>query len=914
MSMAEVAQATVTIIPNMKGSQEKIAKELSGVDGKAAGTKISASLGTSLLSGVRKHAKAIGGILAGVGVAKFASSCVDSFTSLASSTKGLQRVIGGTAEQVSGLMGAMKLSGMDVDKANTSLTIFSKKLEAVQGDAGKTAEMSKTLGTSIFDATGHIRPMSELLPEVADKFAGMQDGAEKTALACQLFGKSGTAMLPFLNKGSAGVAELTAKAKELGIVIDDAAMSKFSAYRSAIREWDTALQGAKVTLGQSFTPFIVMATKALSDTFVPVIQFASGAVSSFLNGMVDTVSAGNIAPAIEGWASAFASAFTTENADAARGFGEAIGHAVNGAAPIIEAATPLFGAFGSAVKFVSDNATWAVPAIVTVAGAFVALKAAGGIAGSVTAIGSAVGRIAAKAAPAAAGTTALAVAERAQGAAAAGSVGQTLAMGAAILMIGGGVALAGAGLMLMASGAVSLASAGAGAVIVMVGMAGALVGLAAGLVVAGPALIAAAPGAIAFGAAVLMIGAGIGVASAGMALLSSQLPVMATYGIAAGSAATMLGAGLLVMGTGALVAGAGMMVLGAGLLVAAPGLLLASASAMILGAGMLLVGAGATMAAPAMLVMATALPTISASAAPAAAGLGMLAGAALAAVPGLAAGAGPAAALSAAIVPMGSAAILAAAGLSMVCATLPTIASDGPLAGDGMRRLSQAMADATPALSDAAPIMAMAAASVTTMATGTMLGAASMMSLASGAQNAASSMVLLDASMLSVSATATRAFATVTSVVTESFAKAVSTASSACASINRSISSLKGKTIRVNVDRGDVKLPHFSMSGAFNAQTGQVPRVDVSWYARGTIFKRPTIFGGIGEDVTEAAMPLEGRHMRPFAHAVAMEMPQGRDQVVYNVTINARDGADGYKIARDFERGLKMQQNMGGQP
>lgn len=46
---------------------------------------------------------------------------------------------------------------------------------------------------------------------------------------------------------------------------------------------------------------------------------------------------------------------------------------------------------------------------------------------------------------------------------------------------------------------------------------------------------------------------------------------------------------------------------------------------------------------------------------------------------------------------------------------------------------------------------------------------------------------------------------------------------------------------------GDIKLPHFKMSGSFNAQTGSVPSVDVSWYrkamASGMILNGATIFG-----------------------------------------------------------------------
>ncbi|MBQ9211253.1 MAG: hypothetical protein IJ153_06070, partial [Clostridia bacterium] len=43
-----------------------------------------------------------------------------------------------------------------------------------------------------------------------------------------------------------------------------------------------------------------------------------------------------------------------------------------------------------------------------------------------------------------------------------------------------------------------------------------------------------------------------------------------------------------------------------------------------------------------------------------------------------------------------------------------------------------------------------------------------------------------------------------------------------------------------------VILPHFYMSGEFNAKTGAVPNVGVKWYDKGGVFDRPTIIG-VGE-------------------------------------------------------------------
>ncbi|MFJ4230115.1 hypothetical protein ACIPYV_21325, partial [Paenarthrobacter nicotinovorans] len=86
-----------------------------------------------------------------------------------------------------------------------------------------------------------VKPMAEILPGLADKFKSMPDGAEKTALATQLFGRSGAQMLPFLNKGSEGIGQLTDKAKQMGLVIDDVSAKSFGAAKVSAREYSMSL-------------------------------------------------------------------------------------------------------------------------------------------------------------------------------------------------------------------------------------------------------------------------------------------------------------------------------------------------------------------------------------------------------------------------------------------------------------------------------------------------------------------------------------------------------------------------------------------------------------------------------------------------------------------------------------------------
>lgn len=72
------------------------------------------------------------------------------------------------------------------------------------------------------------------------------------------------------------------------------------------------------------------------------------------------------------------------------------------------------------------------------------------------------------------------------------------------------------------------------------------------------------------------------------------------------------------------------------------------------------------------------------------------------------------------------------------------------------------------------------------------------------------------------------------------------------------------------------KIPSFSLKGKFSLKPPSVPKIGINWNAKGGIFNRATLLGGgqgVGEAGLEAALPLQGRYMRPFAHAVASQMP-----------------------------------------
>lgn len=298
---ARLATGWLELTVSTKGAQKSIVDQV--VPGaSAAGDQAGTSLGEQLLGGLKKAAGPIAAIVAGISVGKLVKDSSAAFMDLVGSVNALQRIAGGSKEEVSGLRASLALSGVDADKATTALTIFSKNLGNAAADGASASAMAQKLGVDFLDAAGQVKPMSEILPGLADQFKAMPDGAEKTALAAQLFGRSGAQMIPFLNKGSAGIADLTAKAKDMGLIIDDVSAKSFSAAKVSAREYSMSVQGLMVTLGGGLTPILTAVSNVYRSVMIPVIQATTKfladhrgafiAVADGIQGFADRVRAG----------------------------------------------------------------------------------------------------------------------------------------------------------------------------------------------------------------------------------------------------------------------------------------------------------------------------------------------------------------------------------------------------------------------------------------------------------------------------------------------------------------------------------------------------------------------------------------------------------------------------------------------
>jgi hypothetical protein len=176
-------------------------------------------------------------LAAGAAFVAMTKSIMDSADSMAKAS----RSIGISTESLSALQYAAELSGVSANELNQSLIRLNKS--AADGNKAFDA-----MGISVRDAQGNLKATDALLKEVSDKFSSYADGAEKSALAQEIFGRSGAQMISLLNEGSEGLSRMEAEAQRLGIVISGDLAKNAEALNDNLSKIALAAKGAAIEI------------------------------------------------------------------------------------------------------------------------------------------------------------------------------------------------------------------------------------------------------------------------------------------------------------------------------------------------------------------------------------------------------------------------------------------------------------------------------------------------------------------------------------------------------------------------------------------------------------------------------------------------------------------------------------------
>lgn len=232
----------------------------------------------AVLGGLGRSLPIVSGGVAGVALA--AVGLARNAASTAAEIGRVAEEVGISAEALSRYRYAAKIAGVENTALNDGLVALQR---AIEGDSAAL----RAMGVATRDAAGQQRPMAAVLAEVADRFQGYTNGASEAKLGQEVFGKSFGELQPLLERGAAGLRELTDEADTFGTVVDDEAAAAARQFEEDL----TRLQGVLPGLAQELAGPVVKALGEVIEEFNTArragLSFLEMMSGTLFNGLAD---------------------------------------------------------------------------------------------------------------------------------------------------------------------------------------------------------------------------------------------------------------------------------------------------------------------------------------------------------------------------------------------------------------------------------------------------------------------------------------------------------------------------------------------------------------------------------------------------------------------------------------------------
>ena len=234
--------------------------------GQALGGGVNRALDNFL--GLAKGGAVAAGILAG-GVLAAAGAATALVQSAGRQAEALEQTSQKTGIAVTTLQSwtvAMAQSGLGMDSLTRGVKTLSDQIVQSRNPNSQAAEKFAELGLTATSVDG-------VLEQLADRFEMMPDGADKTRIAVELFGKAGQDLIPILNRGSAGFRESMEQSKSLGAVLSTETVKALSAADDAFDTLGVATKAASNQLAGLLAPAVTSVTESFTKGIGVVATF-----------------------------------------------------------------------------------------------------------------------------------------------------------------------------------------------------------------------------------------------------------------------------------------------------------------------------------------------------------------------------------------------------------------------------------------------------------------------------------------------------------------------------------------------------------------------------------------------------------------------------------------------------------------
>lgn len=221
----------------------------------------------SALGKMKNDLMAIG---AGVGVVGIGAKLAKEAIQWDVAVKKLSGITGATAKETSELLAVANYMGIAMEDSAGAFAKFSKNVGAAK-EKMEVARAEGKLGTDIFSKLGYTlediqgKNTVEVFKMIQERLRGMKDGAEKTRVEMELFGRTGYQMHAMLNMSAEQMDKVAERAKAMGLIIDDDAASKSAKLNRELKDLENTGKRLAISIGHELVPVFNDYAKGVLD-------------------------------------------------------------------------------------------------------------------------------------------------------------------------------------------------------------------------------------------------------------------------------------------------------------------------------------------------------------------------------------------------------------------------------------------------------------------------------------------------------------------------------------------------------------------------------------------------------------------------------------------------------------------------
>ena len=227
-----------------------------------------------MLPSVKTLALGAGAAVAGLGAGLFAIA--NSTAKAGDEFQKMSLRLGLSTDMLSGMKHAVELSGSSMEALEKGVRTLAKRMSDADEGLVEAERSFTALGIQIKNADGSLKDLDTMMAEAAQGLAGMEDNTKRVALAQELFGRSGTALLPLFKQGAAGLRQMTEEAKALGITFDKTGADEAAAFRDNMLRLQRVFTGIKTQIGTAIIPLFSEWMAVAAEAGKKIVHYIRG--------------------------------------------------------------------------------------------------------------------------------------------------------------------------------------------------------------------------------------------------------------------------------------------------------------------------------------------------------------------------------------------------------------------------------------------------------------------------------------------------------------------------------------------------------------------------------------------------------------------------------------------------------------